>query len=272
MRLHAWPVLASASALALFGTLFATASCGGSKQDAKGGENSDKTEGDGKSDGGGEGKGEGKSDGREGAGDEAKSKASACTGFDLDLMTALIQSACEVQDPKADEKQKEMKGLLEVKVTTSANKVAPGGHVDVIVTFVNKSKGPLALDFVLDPSPRFMIEAYDAKEKRIDMPAGTPPPYPAGTPDRAPATQGVARVILVQNGTAHAKLGWDAMRMKWAPDKVKGTPPEMGYPRTPNGPLGAGKYSLRVVTPLTNVAEGSDHEVSAPKTPLEVGK
>ncbi|MDB4994349.1 MAG: hypothetical protein JWM74_1781 [Myxococcaceae bacterium] len=241
----------------------ASVSCGGSKKDAKSGDNTatEKIEGD------------ATPEGDAGASaDEPKSKASACTGFDLDLMAALIQSACEVQNPSPSAPQKDMKGLLEVKVTTSANKVAPGAHVDVIVTFINKGKEPLPLDFVLDPTPRFMVEAYDAKNKRIDMPAGAPPPYPPGTADRPPANQGLARVTLVPNGTAHVKLGWDANRMKWAPDKVKGTPPEMGYPRTPNGPLGGGKYSLRVVTPLTNVAEGSEHEVSAPKTPIEVGK
>ena len=260
MRLHD---LSRPQVLALFLPLaLASVSCGGSKKEAKGGETvaTDKPADDAKPEGdAGAGEGEG------------KSKASACTGFDLDLMAALIQSACEVQTPPGAA-QKDMKGLLEVKVTTSANKVAPGAHVDVIVTFVNKSKEPLPLDFVLDPTPRFMVEAYDAKNKRIDVPAGAPPPFPPGTADRPPANQGLARVTLVPNGTAHVKLGWDANRMKWAPEKVKGTPPEMGYPRAPNGPLGGGKYSLRVVTPLTNVAEGSEHEVSAPKTPIEVGK
>jgi hypothetical protein len=242
----------------------ATAACGGSKKEAKSGDTTatQTTTDEAKPEGDGGAGGEG----------EGKSKASACTGFDLDLMAALIQSACEVPNPSPSAPQKDMKGLLEVKVTTSANKVAPGAHVDVIVTFMNKSKEPLPLDFVLDPTPRFMVEAYDAKNKRADMPAGAPPPFPPGTADRPPANQGLARVTLVPNGSAHVKLSWDANRMKWAPEKVKGTPPEMGYPRTPSGPLGGGKYSLRVVTPLTNVAEGSEHEVSAPKTPIEVGK
>lgn len=269
MRVRGSQVLALLLPLAL-----ASASCGGSKKDAKSGENAsgetaDKAEGNGESkadnSGGGGAAGEG-------AGGEAKSKASVCTGIDLDLMSALLQSACEVQSPNPNAPQKDMKGILDVRVTTSANKVAPGAHVDVIVTFVNKSKEALPLDFVLDPTPRFQIEAYDAKEKRVDMPSSSPPPFPSGTPDRSAATPGLARVTIAPNGSAHVKLGWDANRMKWAPEKVKGTPPEMGYPRSPNGPLGRGKYSLRVVTPLTNVAEGSAHEVSAPKTPIEVGK
>jgi hypothetical protein len=60
--------------------------------------------------------------------------------------------------------------------------------------------------------------------------------------------------------------------MKWAPEKVRGTPPERGYPRTAAGPLPKGKYMVRVVTPLVNVMEGSEKEISAPKVPIEVGK
>jgi hypothetical protein len=60
--------------------------------------------------------------------------------------------------------------------------------------------------------------------------------------------------------------------MKWAPEKLKGTPPEKGYPRSPAGPLPKGKYSVRVVTPLANVFEGVDHEVSAPRVEVVVKK
>ncbi len=59
--------------------------------------------------------------------------------------------------------------------------------------------------------------------------------------------------------------------MKWAPEKVRGTSVEKGYPRVPNGPLPKGKYTLKVATPLIGVFEGADHEVSAPKLDLEVG-
>ena len=62
------------------------------------------------------------------------------------------------------------------------------------------------------------------------------------------------------------------MKTRWAPEKLKGTPPEMGYPRAPAGPLLKGKYNLRVVTPLTNVFEGIDHEVSQPRADVVVKK
>ncbi len=67
-------------------------------------------------------------------------------------------------------------------------------------------------------------------------------------------------------------LKWNAVKYKWASkDRAKGALPGRGYPKDPAGPLAKGKYVLRVITPLTGVVEGSEHEVSQPKTPVEVG-
>jgi hypothetical protein len=217
--------------------------------------------------------GEEHADGGAGESEADAKSASICTGFELDLVAALGHSACEVTDMKpTDVKPVDMKGKLDIKVMTSANKVAPGGKVDVIVVFANKSKAPLTLDFLLDPTPRFQIETLDSKKRRADMPSARQPPIPMGMPERVASTQGLARVTIVPNGTAHANLSWDAVRMRWAPEKLKGTPPEMGYPRVASGPLPKGKYTLRVVTPLLNANEGAEHEISAPKVPIEVGR
>ena len=89
-------------------------------------------------------------------------------------------------------------------------------------------------------------------------------------PPREATTHSTARITLVPNGTAHAVVHWEAVRMKWAPEKLKGTPPEMGYPRAPNGPLPKGKYQVRVVTPLTQVFEGLEKEVSSPRIEITV--
>lgn len=207
-------------------------------------------------------------------GDESKSKSSICSGFDIDLIAALGHSACEVPDVKAtDAKSMDMKGKLEVKLAATASRVDPGGQVDFIVQMTNKTKAPLSLDFLLDPTPRFQVEAYDSKGvKRVDMPAGKQPTIPAALADRPAAAQTLARVTLAPNGTAHAKVSWNAVRTRWAPEKLKGTPPEMGYPRVPAGPLGKGRYMVRVVTPLLSAMEGSDKEVSAPRAGIEVAK
>ncbi len=199
-------------------------------------------------------------------------KATSCTGFEMDLMNALIQSACEVPNAKPEDKPRDLKKVLQVTAMATSNKVAPGGHVDVVVTFTNKSQSLLPLDFQIDPMPRFQVEAYTAKgNRRVDMPAGKPPKLPEGTPPREPGTPSTARITLAANGKAFVKIGWDASRMRWAPEKLKGTPPEQGYPRVASGPLPKGKYVLKVVTPLIGVFEGVEHELSAPKAPIEVG-
>jgi hypothetical protein len=203
--------------------------------------------------------------------EESKSKASMCTGSDVDLASALIQVACEVPADQASA-MRDLKGQLDVRVAASPAKVAPGGHSDIVITYKNMKKAPLSLDFMLDPTPRFSVEAYDAKGgKRVDMPPGHEPAPPKDATDKPASPQSTGRVTIAPGGSAHVRIGWDAVRTKWAPEKYKGTPPEMGYPRAPNGPLGKGKYQLHVVTPLINVLEGTEHEVTAPHLDIEVG-
>ena len=209
-----------------------------------------------------------------GSADEAATgpKKDECSAFEIaNLEEVLLKSACEVPNPKPDDKPMDAKNI-EVKVTTPFPKVPAGGHVDVTVSFTNKTKDAIPLYFTIDPMPRFEVQAYDAKGNRVDMPKNNPPPLPAGLAPRVPGEPKTARIMLAANGTAKMPLTWDANKMKWAPEKLKGTPPEKGYPRTGNGPLPKGKYTLKVVTPLIGVFEGIDHEVSQPRTPLEVGK
>jgi hypothetical protein len=201
----------------------------------------------------------------------AKHGANACTGFEMDLMSALNQSACEVPNAKPDQKSKDTKDSLAVTASADSARVAPGGHADILVTFANKGSSPLVLDFTIDPTPRFDVEVYNAKtNKRVDPPAGNPPKPPPNAPAKEAATASTARITLAANGKATVHVPWDATRMRWAPEKYKGTPLEMGYPRAAAGPLPKGKYSVRVLTPLTNVFEGIDKEVSGPKTVIEV--
>jgi hypothetical protein len=247
------------AAVAVVSAVAVAAACGGKqKKPAEGAESTSKTEEDAATEatadaGGGEG-----------------GKASVCTGFEMDLMEVLAQSACEVPNLKPDDKPMDVKGKLDVKVMSMGNTVVPGGHAELVVTFTNKSTDVLPLLFTIDPLPRFQIEAYRVKgSQRVDLPPGNTPPIPDNV-NRTPPEPSTAKIILAANGKASVKLGWDATKMRWAPEKLKGTPPEQGYPKAPNGPLPKGKYVLRVVTPLIGVFEGIDHEVSAPRTEIEV--
>jgi hypothetical protein len=200
----------------------------------------------------------------------APAAANACTGADLDLLNALIQSACEVKTPAPDAKPKDMSALLDVKVSPNPATVSPGGHADVLVTFTNKSKDPLPLDFLLDPTPRFTIETYNSKNSRADFPKTKPPHVKNDGPAPDPSAAGTAEVTLTPGGKAWVKLSWDAVKLKWAPEKVKGTPPEMGFPTSPAGPLARGNYLIKAVTPLVGVFEGAAHDTSSPKASISV--
>jgi hypothetical protein len=198
-------------------------------------------------------------------------KKDECSVFDEpNLEGILLKSACEAPSPTGQ--PPDLSKSLVVKVTISPNIVAPGGHGDVLVSFTNKSNAVLPLYFTIDPMPRFDVEAYNEKGVRPDLPKAAPPPLPEGMAPREPGEAKTARILLAPNGTARMPLGWDAVKTRWAPEKLKGTPPEKGYPKAAAGPLPKGKYSLKVVTPLTFVFEGIDHEVSQPRVDVVVKK
>jgi hypothetical protein len=209
----------------------------------------------------------------DGGADKPSEKKDVCVGFDIgNLEDLLVKSDCEVPNTKPESLQNvDVKGKLDVTLTASPTKVGSGGKVDLLVTFTNKTKEPMPLHFRIDPVARFETEAYDAKKKRADMPAGQPPAPPKGHSAPPAVDPKVGKVILAANGTVRVRVPWSAVRMKWAPEKVRGTAVERGYPRAPAGPLPKGKYSVKVVTPLVGVFEGSDHEVSSPQAEIEVG-
>jgi hypothetical protein len=205
-------------------------------------------------------------------GDDPSKKPSPCSGAHIpDLLSVVSQAACEAPDAKADA-QKDVKDLLDIKVATDSPVVSPGATVQVTLTYKNKSKAELPLYFVVDPEPRFAFEVYGLKGGRVDNPPGGAPPLPPEVLHATPAEPKIARVTLAAQGTATLSLKWDVVRYKWASkERAKGALPGRGYPREPSGPLRKGKYVLRVVTPLTGVAEGTDHELSQPRTQVTVG-
>ncbi len=200
-------------------------------------------------------------------------KALPCGGASVpDLATVLGQASCEVPNGKPGETQRDVKDQLEIAVAIDSPKVAPGATAKVTVTFHNKGKTELPLDFAADPEPRFDFEVYTVKGARVDKPAGAQPPLPPEVQNAPAPDTSVARVTLAPNGTATLAVSWTAVKYKWASkDKAKGALPGRGYPREAGGPLGKGKYVLRVVTPLIGVFEGVDHEWSQPRTQVEVG-
>jgi hypothetical protein len=204
--------------------------------------------------------------------DDAPKKSMDCSGANIaDLVAVVSQVSCEVQGGGAT-KSRDVKDVLEITAATDAPKIAPGAKTAVTVTFKNKGKAALPLDFTVDPEPRFEFQLYTPKGKRIDVPTDKQPPLPESVANATTPPSKTARVTLAPNGTAKVNLTWDAVKYKWASaERAKGALPGRGYPREPAGPLANGKYVLRVIMPLTGVAEGMDHEVSQPKIPIEIG-
>lgn len=189
-------------------------------------------------------------------------KEAACTMTDVENLEEALRS-CDVPMPKANDVPP-IKDRIELKITASTPSTTPGGRVDLVLTLRNKTDNPLPLYFTGDPNPRFDVEAYDAKGRtRVDVPSGKFPGYPKGFKPEARDAK-AARITLEKNGTARVKLAWDAVKTKWAPEKAK-TWEGRGYPRTPAGPMPAGKYTLRVLVPLIG-------DIDPPKVEVEVTK
>ena len=189
-------------------------------------------------------------------------KEAACAGDDFEALDEALKQ-CDTKMPRTTDVPTGMRDKLELRVTTATPSIAGGGRVDLTITFKNKSAEPLPLYFTGDPQPKFDVEAVDLKGHRVDLPAGKPPKTPALPTHEVKA----ARITLAPGGTARVKITWDAVKTRWAPEKVK-TWDGRGYPRAPAGPLAAGKYTLRIVLPLVGVFEKGDFEL--PKVPLDV--
>lgn len=198
------------------------------------------------------------------SGTPSAAKEAACTGGEFETLDDVLRQ-CDSAMPRAGDVPSGMRDRLEVRVTASTPSTTPGGRVDLTLTLKNKSSEPLPLYFSGDPTPRFEVEAVDAKGKRVDLPAGKPPKTPAMPARDVKAS----RITLTPGGTARVKVPWDAVKTRWAPERVKGGWEGRGYPRAAAGPLGAGKYTLRIVLPLIGVFEKG--ELDLPKVPMDVG-
>jgi hypothetical protein len=190
-------------------------------------------------------------------------KESPCSGGDFDALDETLRQ-CDSGMPRAGEVPAGMRDRLEVRVTSSAISTPPGSRIEVTVTLRNKSSDPLPLFFSGDPAPHFEVDAFDAKGRRVDLPTSKQPKTPA-----VPARDVKAsKVTLTPGGTARLRIPWEAVKMRWAPEKVKGWEGR-GYPRVAAGGLPAGKYTLRAVLPLIGVFEKGDLEI--PKLVIDVG-
>ncbi len=197
------------------------------------------------------------------SGTPSAAKETACASADFEVLEEALKQ-CDAAMPRSTDLPSGIREKLELRVTSTTPSIVAGGRVDLTITLKNKSNEPLPLYFTGDPTPRFDVEAVDAKGRRVDLPAGKPPK----TPPLAVRDAKASRITLAPGGVARVKIAWDAVKTKWAPEKMS-TWTGRGYPRAPNGPLGAGKYTLRIVVPLVGVFEKG--QIEPPKLPIDVG-
>lgn len=200
----------------------------------------------------------------------AEETPKACAGDSIDLMNALVQPDCEVDEKSLPNEAIPLNDKLEIAVSAEPAKVKSGDALPLKVVFTNTTDKPLVLFFALDPTPRFVVEATDKRGKRVDTPTGTPPRLPKGTREAQATTMGLSRVEIAPKGKAEMTVEWKAVQMRWAPELLHGELPATGYPRAPGRGLPRGKYSLKVITPLTAVEEGEDRKDVSATVDVEV--
>ncbi len=184
-----------------------------------------------------------------------------CAGAEIDNLESVLKS-CEVPMPKAAELPGSVKDKLEVTLSSTTPAVSPGGSGEVTLTLKNKHTEPLPLFFSGDP-PHFEVEILDGRGRRANAPKEKSP----ADPDKGRDTK-AARVTLAPGGVARLHLTWHAVKLKWAPEKLKTWDGRGSFPTAPDGPLPRGKYTLRAVVPLLGVFERGG--IERPKTSVDV--
>ncbi|MCL2725085.1 MAG: hypothetical protein FWD69_11675 [Polyangiaceae bacterium] len=201
--------------------------------------------------------------------DASIEKKDECSGTDIgNIEEILLKSECEETVTAGGVPTVDLKGKLEITAFVTPRHISPGGKANLLVTFTNETNAPLTLHFRIDPLPRFETETYNARNKRVDVPPGKSPRLPKGQSPPPVNDARIARLTIGPSGAAHAVVPWDAVKMKWVPDKVRGTPRERGFHRSPAGALPKGKYTVKIGTPLVGVSDSVDH---APKIRIDLG-
>lgn len=154
---------------------------------------------------------------------------------------------------------------LDVKLTASTAEISPGGRVDLVLTIKNKSSEQVGLVFSVD-GPAFVVQTWDAKGKRVGQPSGKPK-APSGVVIDEDSVRTV-KLLVGSGGTLKTKLFWDAVKYRWAPDKIEGSVVTIGtFPVASAGNLPIGKYTVRLGSSLSGLSDES-----LPRVPVEVVK
>lgn len=182
-----------------------------------------------------------------------------CGGADIDLASVLANKKCR---PTRDAPATPASAATDLKIslTPSSTKIAPGGHVDLELDIVNNGSASIPLYFSGD----LMLAAQvnDAKGKRVSPPAGNAPknadPSCANKDCRLPESH----VVLAPGAKAHAKIGFDAVKVAW-PATGPTTCCTIHVDPVAKGSLAVGTYKVKVPLPYeSNQGNPADPEVA----------
>ncbi len=189
----------------------------------------------------------------------ASADDSLCGGADIDLASVLANKKCR---PNRDAPATPASAStdLNISLTPSSTKIAPGGHVDLELDIVNGGSASIPLYFSGDLT--LAAEVKDAKGKRVSPPAGNAPknadPSCANKDCRLPESH----VVLAPGAKAHAKIGFDAVKVAW-PATGPTTCCTIHVDPVAKGPLAVGTYKVKVPLPYeSNQGNPPDPEVA----------
>ncbi len=188
----------------------------------------------------------------------------ACTGTDIDLAAVLANKKCRAG---ADAPPTPASAAQDVKVTlTPSNaKVKPGGHLDLALDLTNSGTAPIPLYFAGDLT--LAVSVKDAKGKTIAPPAGNAPKNADPACMDKPCKNPESHLVLPPGGKAHAKIGWDAVKVGW-PAKGPTTCCTIHVDAVAKGPLAAGNYTVKIPLPY----ESNQGNPADPEAQIRVGK
>ena len=183
----------------------------------------------------------------------------ACGGTELDLAAVLANKKCRAG---RDAPPTPANAITDIKVTLtpSAQKIAPGGHIDFTLEIANSGTTSIPLYFSGDLT--LAVAVTDAKGTRLAPPAGNAPknadPKCADKDCRLPESH----IVLAAGGKAHAHIGFDAVKVAW-PATGPTTCCTVHVDPVAKGSLANGTYKVKIPLPYeSNQGNPSDPEVA----------
>ncbi|MEO8875658.1 MAG: hypothetical protein ABI461_08735 [Polyangiaceae bacterium] len=187
-----------------------------------------------------------------------------CGGTDIDLAAVLANKQCRAG---RDAPATPVNAATDVKVTLKSSdaKIAPGGHVELVVEITNTSSAPIPLYFSGDLT--LAVEVKDAKGTRLAPPAGNAPKNADPKCMDKDCRHPESHIVLAAGGRAHAKVGFDAVKAAW-PKTGPTTCCTVHVDAVPGAKLAAGTYSVKIPLPY----ESNQGNPADPVVTIQVGK